>query len=667
MYNWGARRGSDRDLERRTRQIKEIVRLGTALRAETGVGPILAQLVNSINATIGFNAAAFNLIRQQSPVVEIAATAGISEADCERLRHNPPPVERLRAAMREEFRISRSYFISHIHKYMLEGVESVTRFDPLLMSEQRPRDAWHNEDTLLVPLISPRNGYLLCILSLDQPEDDKIPTQETIEIIELYADQAALAIDTSLLFAEREAERCQLDAALTELAQALRQVRNGDLGVRVRLPGQSLAPVGETFNAVLGTVGDVLSEVREASDVVSSSATTVRALAAQLVAETHQRAARIREVSREVGVMAESVRTIAETASAASATAREAIEISNVGRQSAEHAAEGMTTVREIALQSAKKIKRLSESVQEISEINQLVSDFASQTNLLALNASIEAARAGEQGRGFAVVAHEIRTVATNSADAAKQIHARIQNIQGETARVMAIIDHGTEQVVLQSELAAQAGAALEEVDATTQRIASAITAITDTATYQSRAATGISQATAEIATITEQTRESVDRMRISMDQLVDLASTLLRKIGVFQVGSAPAMGDVPGWILPPLPADALEEATTPMPAAMRPSSPAWASLGATAPHSALPLTPARPSKPLAGAAPRLVPMTPSGPLAPAPSGPLAPAGRPFTRADDTSPRSSGGDAPTEDRDPAAGEVARQHPPADHP
>ncbi len=632
MFDWGARRNTDQTLERRTQQIKEIVRLGTALRTEKGVQEILAQLANSINATTGFTVAAFNLIHQQSDVVEIAATAGLSEAQHQQLTHNPPRVDRLEGVMQPEFLVSRSYFIPHVHKYLLEGVPGITQLDPQ-PEQQRSRDAWHFEDVLLVPLVSPRAGQRLGILSLDQPEDGKIPTRDTIEIIELYADQAALAIESSLLFAEREAEHQQLDRALGDLMHALERVRGGDLSVRLSLPGEALAPMAETFNAVLADVGKVLAGVREASGVVTLQASNVRASATQLVAETQVRAGRIREVSREVGVMAESVGEIATTASQTSAAAREASEISHLGRQSAEHAAEGMITVREIALQSAKKIKRLSESIQEIGQIIQMVSDFAAQTNLLALNAAIEAARAGEHGRGFAVVAHEIRNLATNSADAAKQIHARIQQIQGETTQVMVIIDHSTQQVVLQSEMAAQAGAALEEVDAATQRIAAAIGAINETATHQSNAASGISQATAEIATMTEHTRASVEGVRTAMDQLVDLADSLLRKVEMFQVGRT--VDTAHSGVVPPPPADALEEVTTPLPRHAE-SAPAWGSLGATAPHAPLPLTMARPSQPLAPGAPRLVPLPSSGPLGPgvggAPSvarssvtGPIAP------------------------------------------
>ena len=401
---------------------------------------------------------------------------------------------------------------------------------------------------LFIPLMSPHKDRLLGIISLDQPEDGKIPSLETIEMIEMFCGQAALAIETSYLFQERELERKALEGQLFELLYQLEQVRQGDLSVHIQLSGDTLAPMVNSLNVVFQALGGLLSDARKASEVVSASAGESRTAAGRMAVNAQHQAQQIIAVSGAVGEMAKSVQKIATVANDATQVTEEGIKIAKEGREAAERAAEGMSAVREIALQSVKKMKRLGESSQEIGEIVQMVSDFASQTTLLALNAAIEAARAGENGRGFAIVAQEIRNLATSSAEATKHIQARIKNIQTETNSVVVTIEHSTQQVVLQSELASQAGAALQAVDAVTGRIAGAVKGINETATQQAEAAATISQSMSAIANITSQTQGSMAQTESAMDRLVEVAHSLLHSISTFKLGGN---NQVQGHMLP--------------------------------------------------------------------------------------------------------------------
>src|SRR6266550_5969084 len=63
----------------RTRQIKELIRLGNILRAELGLNEVLQQIVASISACTGFRMSVINLVKDDSDYLVGAAFIGASE------------------------------------------------------------------------------------------------------------------------------------------------------------------------------------------------------------------------------------------------------------------------------------------------------------------------------------------------------------------------------------------------------------------------------------------------------------------------------------------------------------------------------------------------------------------------------------------------------------
>ncbi|HEV2239131.1 MAG TPA: GAF domain-containing protein, partial [Ktedonobacterales bacterium] len=358
-------RGGDRDSERRVRQIRELVRLSATLHADGGLDEILEQLAGAVTATIGFGAAVFNLVHEASPHLDVVAAVGLDEQTFQQLRQAPPRLAAVERVMRPEFMLpgSQSYHIGHQYSYLMKDIESVTVHPAPPPGAPHAPDAWHPDDLLLVPLTSSRDQRLLGILSLDEPEDGKIPSRETMEVVELFANQAALAIEMASVFEEREHERQLLRSGLYALLYQMGEIGPDYLGAPAALGG-SPDSIAETLNAVLYRLSAVLAEVFRASEVVNHSAAEVQAAATQLALGARHQAQQIQGVSSAVAGMAAGVRHIARTADDATTVMAEGLEISRVGREAAEQAATGMASVREMTLQSARKIKRLGESTQ---------------------------------------------------------------------------------------------------------------------------------------------------------------------------------------------------------------------------------------------------------------------------------------------------------------
>lgn len=542
--NRGGRQGGTMDLERRAQQIKDVIRVSSALRADMPPETICALLAQTIHTTLGFRAAAVNLIVPGYRHFVIAATAGISDAERQRLVNDPPPVDHIVSLMRPNFQISRSFFISHEHKYLLEGAGGIMLLTPSTFTAPRAPNAWHPDDVFFVPLFSIRENRLLGVISLDLPEDGKIPSDESAEVIELLASQAATALDTARILQEREQERQALDSGLQELLAHLDRMRQRDFSARAQLRSTAFRQVAGALNDVSETLGAVLLDVRGAGLEVQRQASEMRTAATRLAQSAQRQAEQIRGASEAIQLTSTEMGKIVERAAESSAIAAQAEGFSNEGREAAERASAGMNAVREITLQAAKRIKKLGESSQEIGNVIQLVSDFASQTHLLALNATIEAANAGEHGSGFTIVAREIRNLAQNSADAAKQIHARINGIQNETNQVAITVEHATQQVGQLSELLAQTGSALHAIEGVVQRMVGMIAIVHQTAAERARATVAVSDTMTTIADITDATWGSAEQMRASMDQLAELASILQIKIEAFRLSERLPSGD---------------------------------------------------------------------------------------------------------------------------
>jgi len=578
--------GSEPEAPRRTQQIKELIRLGNVLRAELGLNEVLQQIGNSISACTGFRILVIALINEGSDYVTPVAFAGTS-AEGERLiREGPMTVEQLLGLLRGEFRISQSYFISHEHTEVFSDIVVVTDKTPDSRDKGVPREGllkdasqarlpraplrfaegdyeagrWHPEDALIVPLYSPRKQgvprdksgdytsmkKLLGFLSLDDPEDGKLPTLESIEVVELFASQAAIAIDNARIFQEREAERLALEEAIALLRRDLEQVQEGDLRVRVRSSHEKLQPVADAINTMVVEISEILGDVQMVTQAVDEHTQKVQQSSELLVRDASQQEQQVHNISQVIDEMAATMQHVSERAAKIAQVAVEAMDVTLEGQSTVDRAVDGMGQVREATMQSARIMKRLGESGQEINDTVLTITDLTTRMNLLALNAAIEAVRAGEHGQGFAVIAQEMRSLATHSAEAAHKVATRIRAIQQETATAAMSVEQNTRQVVMQTELVTQTGVALDAISVVTEQMADLVQ---ETAKLAERLSIPRSAANSQaqgsrlmigsvegMSQMTSEITQHMRQMQQSLTHLVDLTNSLRSRVSVFRI-----------------------------------------------------------------------------------------------------------------------------------
>ena len=185
-----------------------------------------------------------------------------------------------------------------------------------------------------------------------------------------------------------------------------------------------------------------------------------------------------------------------------------ALPLADQGLRAVQNTIGGMNAIRDQIQDTAKRIKRLGESSQQIGEIVELISDITEQTNVLALNAAIQAASAGEAGRGFMIVAEEVQRLAERSADATRQIAALVKAIQTDTQDAVGAMERSTQGVVEGAKLSDTAGSALTEIDRVSRRLAELIEQISDATSREANSANEVADNIQHIFAVTEQTGE---------------------------------------------------------------------------------------------------------------------------------------------------------------
>ena len=130
--------------------------------------------------------------------------------------------------------------------------------------------------------------------------------------------------------------------------------------------------------------------------------------------------------------------------------------------------------------QMVSAMKDITEASQQISRIIATIENIAFQTNILALNAAVEAARAGAAGKGFAVVSDEVRSLATQSDQAAKATKELIENAVGATEKGSHIVDEVSRSLRKTMDLVMESNTAIGQIAEAVQREAASIAQVTE-------------------------------------------------------------------------------------------------------------------------------------------------------------------------------------------
>lgn len=256
-------------------------------------------------------------------------------------------------------------------------------------------------------------------------------------------EQIEIQISQDFTTINQELHQIYQDLVLSEqelIGQLLAQLLQGLLTLAIVLGGLAALVVWCIAASVSKTI------TRTANLITTSSLEIIGAMEQQEKTANEQ-ASSVNETTTTMDELGVSSQKSAQQAKDATTAAQTALDLAENGDRAVADTVAAMDELKIKVGAISQQILRLREQNERIGNISQLVSNISNQTNMLALNASVEAVRAGEYGKGFAIVANEIRKLADESQQSAKQINELVKTIQGAIHSTTVVTDEGTKMV----------------------------------------------------------------------------------------------------------------------------------------------------------------------------------------------------------------------------
>ncbi|MBN9387216.1 MAG: hypothetical protein J0I20_04120 [Chloroflexi bacterium] len=228
--------------------------------------------------------------------------------------------------------------------------------------------------------------------------------------------------------------------------------------------GRKLEERNERLWQIKQNLENSLSQNTHASDSIGQLAAELYTISHIQSDQAHNQAQSVVIVTSTLEELSATARQVADVADSVYLATEQALHTAETGGKAVGFGIDSVVTLTGQIETISTIANELGRQSRRISEIVETITELAEETNLLALNATIEAAGAGEYGRRFAVVAQEVQFLATRSRAASRDVQTILGQIRTSINNTLKATNEGLVEAQRMSEVASQAGEALEQI-----------------------------------------------------------------------------------------------------------------------------------------------------------------------------------------------------------
>ncbi|MEC1261923.1 methyl-accepting chemotaxis protein [Bacillus swezeyi] len=321
---------------------------------------------------------------------------------------------------------------------------------------------------------------------------------------------------------------------LTQLVSSARSISSGDLTQQIEVQSNDeFGQLGKSFNDMSESLRTLIGMIQESVDNVAASSEQLTASADQTSKATEHITSAIEQFSSGAESQSEKVETsshqlsqmndrlseMTEVSKSITTSSIKSTEVAETGGELVQKTVGQMNSIDQSVKQAEGVVKGLEAKSKDITSILRVINGIADQTNLLALNAAIEAARAGESGRGFSVVAEEVRKLAAQSADSAKEIETLIQEIVKEIEHSLNMFKSVNHEVQSGLKITEKTDESFNQISDMTNEIAGKLQTLNTAVEQLSKGSHEVSGAVEDIAEVSRESTAGIQDIAASAEE----------------------------------------------------------------------------------------------------------------------------------------------------